>query len=71
MRGRSRLPRPLRREHPRGGLRRVVDRVEAQTPEAQAKIDWFADQPGLAEFRDRAVDAGKGPFEGTFEGCGS
>lgn len=48
-----------------------VYRVEAQTPEAQAKIDWFADQPGLAEFRDRAVDAGKGPFEGTFEGCGS
>ncbi len=48
-----------------------VYRVKAQTPEAQAKIDWFAEQPGLAEFRDRAEAAGKGPLKGSFEGCGS
>lgn len=48
-----------------------VYRVEAKTPEAQAKVDWFADQPGLLEFRDRAEAAGKGPLEGSFEGCGS
>jgi hypothetical protein len=48
-----------------------VYRVEAKTPEAQAKIDWFADQPGLVEFQQRAIDAGLGPLEGSFEGCGS
>ena len=48
-----------------------VYRVEPTTPEVRAKIDWFAEQPGLAEFRDRAVAAGKGPLEGSFEGCGS
>lgn len=48
-----------------------VYRVKAKTPEAQAKIDWFAEQPGLAEFRDRAAAAGKGPLKGSFEGCGS
>lgn len=48
-----------------------VYRVEAPTPEAQAKVDWFAEQPGLAEFRDRAVAAGAGPLQGAFEGCGS
>ena len=48
-----------------------VYRVPAPTPEVQAKYDWFADQPGLVEFRDRAEEAGKGPLDGTFEGCGS
>jgi hypothetical protein len=44
--------------------------VEAPTPEVQDKIDWIAEQPGLAEFRDRAVAAGRGPLVGSFEGCG-
>jgi hypothetical protein len=48
-----------------------VYQVEAPTPEVQEKLDWLADQPGLAEFRDRAVAAGRGPLEGSFEGCGS
>ncbi|MGN6692744.1 MAG: hypothetical protein ACTHN0_01075 [Aquihabitans sp.] len=48
-----------------------VYRVDARTPEVQAKIDWFADQPGLLEFRDRAIAADKGPIEGSFEGCGT
>lgn len=48
-----------------------VYRVEAPTPEVQEKLDWLADQPGLAEFRDRAEEAGLGPLEGSFEGCGS
>lgn len=48
-----------------------VYQVEATTPEVQAKLDWLAQQPGLAEFRDRAVEAGKGPLKGSFEGCGS
>ncbi|MCU1369257.1 MAG: hypothetical protein JWO77_451 [Ilumatobacteraceae bacterium] len=48
-----------------------VYRVEAPTPEVEEKLDWLADQPGLVEFRDRAVEAGQGPLEGTFEVCGS
>ena len=48
-----------------------VYQVEPPTPEVQEKLDWLADQPGVAEFRDRAVDAGLGPLEGAFEGCGS
>lgn len=47
-----------------------VYRVPATTPEVQAKLDWFAEQPGLVEFRDRAEAAGKGPLAGSFEGCG-
>lgn len=45
--------------------------VEAPTPEVQAKFDWMAEQPGLAEFRDRADAAGVTPLEGSFEGCGN
>lgn len=48
-----------------------VYRVPAKTPEAQAKIDWFAEQPGLVEFQQRAIDAELGPLEGSYEGCGS
>lgn len=43
--------------------------VEAPTPEVQEKLDWFAEQPGLAEFRDRAEAAGQWPLAGNFEGC--
>ena len=48
-----------------------VYRLETATPEQQAKFDWMAAQPGLAEFRDRAVSAGVGPLENNFEACGS
>jgi len=47
-----------------------VFEVEAPTDEVQAKLDWFADQPGLLEFQDRAIDARLGPLVGSFEGCG-
>ncbi len=44
--------------------------LDAATPEQQERIDWMADQPGLAEFRDRAVAAGLTPVANTFEVCG-
>jgi hypothetical protein len=44
--------------------------VPAPTPEVQEKLDWMAEQPGLAEFRDRAEKAGLGPLDGAFEPCG-
>lgn len=47
-----------------------VYRLEATTPEVQAKLDWMADQPGLVEFRDRADAAGLGPLPNRFEPCG-
>ena len=40
------------------------------TPEQQEKYDWFESQPGLAEFRSLAIDAGFGPQENTFDVCG-
>jgi hypothetical protein len=46
-----------------------VLRVEP-TPEQQARVDFMAAQPGLVEFRDRAVEAGLGPVEGNFDSCG-
>lgn len=36
----------------------------------QAKFDWMAEQPGLVEFRDRAIAAGLGPLENNVELCG-
>jgi hypothetical protein len=44
--------------------------VEAATPEQQERLDWMADQPGLAEFRDRAEAAGLTPVGNNFEVCG-
>lgn len=44
--------------------------VPAATPEQQERIDWMAGQPGLAEFRDRADDAGLTPVRNGFEVCG-
>lgn len=44
--------------------------VEADTAEQQERLDWLAAQPGLAEFRERAVDAGLTPVRNGFEVCG-
>lgn len=47
-----------------------VYRVDAPSDAVQEKYDWIADQPGLAEYRDRAEEAGVGPLTGNFEPCG-
>ncbi len=47
-----------------------VFQLDAGTDAVQAKLDWMNDQPGLAEFRDRAVAAGIGPLENNFGSCG-
>lgn len=47
-----------------------VFRLPVPTAELQSKIDWFAAQPGLAEFRDRATAAGLTPLVNNFELCG-
>jgi hypothetical protein len=39
-------------------------------PEQHRRLDWLADQPGLAEFRERAVDAGLAPVDFEFDPCG-
>lgn len=48
----------------------MVFRLDANSSNQQAKLDWLAAQPGLAEFRDRAVDAGFGPLGNNFDRCG-
>ena len=48
-----------------------VFQLEVDTAELQAKLDWMNEQPGLAEFRERAVAAGVGPLENNFELCGA
>lgn len=48
----------------------MVMRVEASTPEQQSKLDWLSAQPGLVEFRERAVAAAVGPLANTFDECG-
>lgn len=45
--------------------------VNPVSAEIQAKLDWIASQPGLAEFRDRAERAGLGPLVNNFEPCGT
>lgn len=40
------------------------------TDERQKRTDWIAAQPGLAEFRDRAVAAGLAGLPNNFESCG-
>lgn len=47
-----------------------VFRVGPVSDEVQDKLDWIDEQPGLAEFRDRAEQAGLGPLDNTFERCG-
>lgn len=44
--------------------------VAVETPELQAKLDWFEEQPDLVEFRDRIEDAGFPALENNFASCG-
>lgn len=44
--------------------------IETFSPEQQARVDWIAAQPGLAEFRERAVAANIAPIAPFFEECG-
>ncbi len=44
--------------------------VETLNGEQQARIDWIAAQPGLAEFRDRAEAAGLTGLTNNFDECG-
>lgn len=44
--------------------------VPADTDEQEAKLEWIDSQPGLAEFRDRAVAADLGPLDNNFDRCG-
>ncbi|HUW04268.1 MAG TPA: hypothetical protein VMW08_18080 [Acidimicrobiales bacterium] len=46
-----------------------VLRVEP-SPDQQARVDFMAAQPGLVEFRERAIEAGLGPVAGNFDQCG-
>lgn len=39
-------------------------------PALDDKVDRMAERSGLAEFRDRAIDAGLTPLENNFERCG-
>lgn len=47
-----------------------VFQLEVPTPELEKKMQWFAQQPGLAEFRTLAIEAGLGPLRNDFEECG-
>ncbi len=47
-----------------------VFRVEPATGGQAARIDWIEQQPGLAEFRDRADAAGMTPLANNFDICG-
>jgi len=47
-----------------------VFRLKVDSPVLQAKMEWFAEQPGLLEFRNRAVAEGLGPLDNEFERCG-
>ena len=44
--------------------------LEPQTDGQAGRIDWIAAQPGLAEFRDRAIAAGLTPLANNFDVCG-
>ena len=47
----------------------VLD-VEPATPGQAERLAWFAEDPELAEVRDRARAAGLGPLPNTFATCG-
>jgi hypothetical protein len=47
-----------------------VYRLGPDSAEQQLRLDWIDAQPDLAEFRARAVDAGRGPLPNPFEICG-
>lgn len=45
-------------------------RLEPETDGQADRLDWLVQQPGLAEFRDRADAAGMTPLANDFELCG-
>ena len=47
-----------------------VYRLEPDSAEQQLRLDWIGARPDLAEFRARAVDAGRGPLPNFYEICG-
>ena len=47
-----------------------VFQVPVRSSELEEKMVWFASQPELAEFRNRAVEANLGPLRNYFERCG-
>ena len=47
-----------------------VLRVEAKTDGQQQRLDWIDRQPGLREYRDRAIALGYGPQAHNFDRCG-
>lgn len=47
----------------------VLD-APVEAPERQARYDWLAEQPGLAEFQDRARAGGHSIETNSFEPCG-
>ena len=48
-----------------------VFQVPVEEPAVQARMDWFAQQPGLLEFQERAEAAGLADLAGNnFTGCG-
>jgi hypothetical protein len=47
-----------------------VFRLPVDSADLQAKMEWFARQPGLVEFQDRAWAAGLGPLANNFDPCG-
>ena len=47
-----------------------VFQVEVDTPELEDKIEFFAARPELAEFRDRAEEAGLAGLPNQFDICG-
>ena len=52
-------------------LSAFVLQVPAQSDEQQERLDFFEDHPNLVEQRDRAEDAGYGPYDETaFDICG-
>lgn len=47
-----------------------VFQVDLRSRELEEKMEWFALQPELAEFRNRAIEAGLGPLNRVFAECG-
>jgi hypothetical protein len=47
-----------------------VFELEAFTDGQAARLDWIEAQPGLREYRDRAVEAGLTPLDNNFAACG-
>lgn len=48
-----------------------VFRIEPDSADQRAKLEWFADQPALQRFRNQAIESGLGPLRYRFEPCGS